>query len=187
MALYNQFDNLPYIPYNIIYNIFDNENLWKLIYYPDYDCLSKPALTNEQKSDLIWKNQDRMEEYNIFLTSLNENMIPISKTFIMLYDVDISPDNHIVSTVAYEFRILTGGKISMAESNGIPCNRLDLIKMEILKSLNGKDIAGVGVLQFNQKLTRLCASRTGTIGNNRDFTGTNLVLATQVGSVNSKC
>ena len=83
MALYNQFDNLPYIPYNIIVNIFNNEDLWKLIYYPDYDCLSKPALTDAQKSELIWKNQDRMEEYNIFLTSLMMVLIRLKKTTVL--------------------------------------------------------------------------------------------------------
>lgn len=187
MALYNQFDNLPYVPYNIIVKLFENDNLWKMIYYNTYDCLSQAPLTMEQKSDLIWKDQDRMEDYNIFLSSLNENMLPESKTFIKLYNLDMSPDNHIVSTVAYQFEIFCGGKISMIDYNGIPANRLDVIKMEVLKVLNGEDVAGVGVLQFNSKLTRLCRSGSGTLGDGRKFHGTNLVMATQISSVSSKC
>lgn len=186
MALYNTFESLPIIPYNIIVKLFENENFWKLLYYPIYECLNEANLTIEQKSDLIWKGQDRMEEYGIFLSSLNENMIPNAKTFMKLYTVDMSPDNHIISTVSYQFDVLTGGKISLVNYEGIPSNRLDVIKMEILKTLNGQDVAGVGVLQFNTKLTRLCNSRAGIIGNGT-FHGTNLVLATQIGSVSSGC
>lgn len=185
MALYNQFDALPYIPYNIIVKLYENENFWKLLYYPTYMCLSEDALTIDQKSALIWKGQDRMEDYNVFLSSLDENMMPDAKTFIKLYTVDISPDNHVLSTVAYQFEILCGGKLAIVEYEGIPSNRLDVIKMEILRVLNGVDIAGVGVLQFNTRLTRLCNSRSGIIGNGKTFCGTNLVLATQIGTVKS--
>ena len=42
MAMYNDFLSMPYIPYRIIeYLAYNNENLWKILKYNTYDCLSQ--------------------------------------------------------------------------------------------------------------------------------------------------
>ena len=47
MALYNDYKFMPYIPYRILeYLANNNENLWKILKYDTYDCLSKEDLTN---------------------------------------------------------------------------------------------------------------------------------------------
>ena len=68
---------------------------------------------------------------------------------------------------------------TLVKLNGVTCNRGDVIEMEIMRTLNGEDVAGVGFLQYDERLSSLCSSRVG-IGNNYTFTGLTIVMATQV-------
>lgn len=180
MALYNKYKIMPYIPYNIIeYLAKNNENLWKILKYNTYDCLYEEDLTFEEKMNLIWSHQGDQENYNIFLTALVENSIPVEKTIIKLYKDFTVPTNHINGIALYEFDILYGGKISMIDYNGYPCNRGDVVEAEILATLNGVDVGGVGVLQFNHKKSSMSKS-ANNIGDNKSFTGTGLVMVVDI-------
>ena len=68
MAMYNNYKFMPYIPYRIIeYLAYNNENLWKILKYNTYDCLSNDDLTFEEKMQLVWSYQSNQEDYRIFL------------------------------------------------------------------------------------------------------------------------
>ena len=57
--MYNSLSRLPSIGYNILVYLAREpsaENIWKMLKYNDYDCLSKPNLTFSEKMELIWKN-----------------------------------------------------------------------------------------------------------------------------------
>ena len=55
--MYNSLSKLPTIPYNIlVYLARQDEIIWKLLKYNDYDALSKPDLTFDEKIALIWKS-----------------------------------------------------------------------------------------------------------------------------------
>ncbi len=184
--IFNSFDTLPFIPYNIISHLAQDpnaENFWKLIYYNEYDCLSQPNLTLAQKVSLIWNGYDgkKQEDCNIFLTFQVEDMQTDARTFLKLYKVHSDPINRNVATLAYNFDIQFGGKIAIVQYEGIPCNRADLVEMEILKSLNGADVAGAGFLQYNDDLSNLCQSRFN-LGNNTNYTGVCVVMAVQISS-----
>lgn len=188
MALYNQFTSLPFIPYKIVMALIENDNLCKLLYYNTYDCLDKPNLTYEQKIEMIWsQNDNRMDKYNIFLTNTMSNEMTDAKCMLQCYRYDTKPDNYVISTLCYRFDFLFGSTTAMVEYGGYPCNRGDVFEMELMKSLNGKDVAGIGYLQYNRMLSRLCGSNVG-IGNNSTFTGVSIVMATQIGDVdNGNC
>lgn len=186
MNSYNTYSTMPYIPYKIVMALIDNENLFKLLYYSTYDALSKPNLTVKQKQDMIWNGQDRTDDYTIFLTNIQPNLETIARPVLKIYRYDTLPQNYVNSVISYQFDILFGTKIPMVEYNGVPCNRGDLIEMELMKSLNGKDVAGVGFLQFSRELSNLSRSRVG-IGNNYTFTGVSIVMSTiytDAGNVN---
>lgn len=176
---FNKFTGLPFIPYRIVEKLTENENLFKLLKYNTYDCLGSDNLTLDEKLAMVWKDQPNMEDYNIFLTNIEANELSDSKTFLKIYKYDMLPDNPVLSTVAYKFDVLYGTKNALVEYQGVPCNRSDVIEMEIMKTLNGADVAGVGMLQFNHELSRLCRSMM-TIGNNDTFTGTTIIMATQL-------
>ena len=189
MAMYNNFISMPYIPYRIIeYLANNNENLWKILKYNTYDCLSEDDLTFEEKMELVWSHEANQEDYNIFLTALVENMIPVSGTIIKIYKEMTLPRNHINAVAGYEIDILYGGKIALVEYNGIPCNRGDVCEAEILSTLNGVEVDGVGKLEFSMK--KLGSSRSSlNIGDNKSFTGTSLLMGVDISDIgdNSSC
>lgn len=181
--LYNKYEFMPFIPYRVIEHLaVHNDNLWKILKYNDYDCLSKPDLTFEEKLALIWNQEGNQEDYNVFFSQLIENMIPESKTILKLYKILTTPKDTIRGVSSYEFDILYGGKIALVKYNGIPCNRGDVVEAELLKTLNGADVGGVGMLQFNTKLSS--ASRSSlNLGNSKTFTGTSLILNVEMSDV----
>ena len=183
MALYNDYKFMPYIPYRILeYLANNNENLWKILRYDTYDCLSQPDLSFEEKMKLIWSHEGNQEDYRIFITALVENLIPTSTTMLRIYKDVTIPQTHINAIAGYEFDILYGGKISMVEYNGIPCNRGDVCEAEILSTLNGVEVGGVGKLEFSKR--KLGASRSAlNIGDNKNFTGTSLLLAVDISDI----
>ena len=189
MAMYNDFISMPYIPYRIIeYLANNNENLWKILKYNTYDCLSEDDLTFEEKMELVWSHEANQEDYKIFLTALVENMIPVSGTIIKIYKEMTLPRNHINAVAGYEIDILYGGKIALVEYNGIPCNRGDVCEAEILSTLNGVEVDGVGKLEFSMK--KLGSSRSSlNIGDNKSFTGTSLLMGVDISDIgdNSSC
>lgn len=178
--LFNHYEFMPYIPYKIVeYLATNNENLWKILKYNDYECLSKPNLTFEEKIAMIWNREGNQQDFSIFFSQLVENMIPDSKSILKIFKVLTTPRDTIRAVGSYEFDILYGGKIALVEYNGIPCNRGDVVEAEILKTLNGADVGGVGMLQFNTKLST--ASRSSlNLGNSKTFTGTSLVLSVEL-------
>lgn len=183
MAMYNDFISMPYIPYRIIeYLAYNNENLWKILKYNTYDCLSEEDLTFEEKMGLIWSHESNQEDYRIFFTALVENMIPTSETMLKIYKDITIPQSRVNAIAGYEFDILYGGKISLIEYNGVPCNRGDVCEAEILSTLNGVEIGGVGRLEFNTQ--KISASRSAlNIGDNKNFTGTSLLLAIDISDI----
>lgn len=183
MAIYNKYLTMPYIPYKIIeYLAKNNENLWKILKYNDYDCLSKDDLTFEEKMELIWSHENRQEDYNIFITDLIVDSIPNEKTIIKIYKYFTIPENNINANALYEFDILYGGKIAMIDYNGYPCNRGDVCEAEILSTLNGVDVGGVGMLEFNRRKSSM--SKSGlNIGDNKNFTGTSLIMVTNISDI----
>lgn len=182
MSKYNKFNSIPYTPYKIALALVENDNLCKLLYYNTYDALNQPNLTYDQKVGMIWNNNDQMQDYHIYLTNTNANIMTNANTLLQCYRYNTKPINTVVATLCYRFDFLFGSKTAMVEYNGYPCNRGDVFEMELMNTLNGEDVAGVGFLQYNRGLSALCGSDVG-IGNNETFTGVTVVMATQNGDI----
>ena len=121
MAGNNIFTSMPFIPYKIATAILNNDNLCKLLFYDTYDCLSMENLTDNQKEEMIWKDDvDTIDSCRIFLTNTNSKIATKSKTILQCYKFDTSPTNQIISVVCYRFDILFGSDIAMVEYRGVP-------------------------------------------------------------------
>lgn len=178
--MYNSMSRLPQIPYNILtYLALNDEILWKLLAYNDYDALSKPDLTFPEKMDLIWKTGPQ-EEFNVFFTMLVEDAIPESKCILKIYDYYIHANQLYTGTVVYAFDFLYGGQMSLVDYNGVPVSRGDLFINRILEVLNGAEVGGVGKMAFYDDMSRYDFARI-TIGNSKTFTGVQLYLSVNVG------
>jgi len=174
-VMYNTLEQLPYLAYRITNYLFANEVIWKILKYDDYDCLDKPNLTEDEKASLIWTKGDQ-SKCSVFLTPMEVDIIDNSKTVFKLYDYQIVPESHLTSIVCMRFEILCMGKSTMLDYNGYPCSRLSVMKAELVKSLNGSDIGGVGMLEFNNMLSRWCGA-TQSLGNNKNVVGDTLTFA----------
>lgn len=179
--MYNSMSALPSIPYNILTYLAksDNEDLWKLLAYSDYDALSKPNLTFKQKMNLIWRKGPQ-DKFNIFFTPLVEDAIINSKPILKIYQYYIHANQLYTATVVYAFDFLYGGKMSMVEFDGVPVSRGDLLVNYLLTELNGAEVGGVGKLMFFDDLSRYCLAKS-TIGNSKTFTGECLYMAVNIG------
>ena len=178
--MYNSMKELPNIPYKILsYLATEDEIIWKLLKYNDYDALSKPNLSFEEKMDLIWKN-GKQENYSIFLTNLVEDAIAESKCLLKFYDYYIHAKELYYGTVVYAFDFLYGGQMTLVDYNGIPVSRGDLFIHRILEVLNGAKVGGVGKLMFLDDSSRYDLARS-VIGNAKTFTGIQLFLSVDVG------
>lgn len=180
--MFNSMSALPLIPYNILLYLAKNkeaEDIWKMLAYSSYDALSKPNLSLEEKTNLIWKNGSQ-EHFSIFLTPLVEDEITESKSIMKIYNYYIQPNNLFSSVVTYAFDFLYGGNMSMIEYEGTPVSRGDLFIHKILSVLNGADVGGVGRLSFSDDLSRYDVAKS-TIGNSRSFTGVQLYMSVNVG------
>lgn len=179
--MYNSLAALPSASYNIItYLAQNNENIWKMLKYNSYDALSQPNLSMKEKLDLLWKTGPQ-EDYSVFLTNLIEDAICESKCVLKIYQYYIHANPSIyVATPVFAFDFLYGGQMSLVDRNGIPVNRGDLFVHEVLKTLNGVYIGGVGKLLLSDDLSRYSAGRA-VIGNSKTFTGVVLYLSTQMG------
>lgn len=178
--MYNSLSKLPTIPYNIlVYLARQDEIIWKLLKYNDYDALSKPDLTFDEKIGLIWKSGPQ-EKFGVFQTMLVEDAICESKCILKIYDYYIHAKELYSSTAVYAFDFLYGGQMSLVDYEGTPVSRGDLFINRVLTVLNGADVGGVGRLAFFDDMSRYVAGKT-VVGNSKTFTGVQLFMAVNVG------
>ena len=178
--MYNSLSKLPTIPYNIlVYLACRDEIIWKLLKYNDYDALSKPDLTFDEKIALIWKSGPQ-EKFGVFQTMLVEDAICESKCILKIYDYYIHAKELYSSTAVYAFDFLYGGQMSLVDYEGTPVSRGDLFINRVLTVLNGADVGGVGRLAFFDDMSRYVAGKA-VVGNSKTFTGVQLFMAVNVG------
>lgn len=178
--MYNSLSRLPTVPYNILTYLAQNDEIiWKLLKYNDYEALSKPDLTFEEKLELIWRDGPQ-EEYGVFLTNLIEDAIAESKCILKCYQYYIHASALYNSTVVYAFDFLYGGKMALVNYNGIPVSRGDLFINRLLTVLNGVEVGGIGKLIFFDDMSRYDLARS-IIGNSKTFTGVQIFLSTLIG------
>lgn len=174
----NTFNSMPQIPYQILtYLIDNNENLFKLLKYNSTDALQKDDLTKKEKIALLYTEVGKEDDYHIFLKPLIGEEMTDSVTQLRLYKARITPTTNLKAVLNYEFDIVVGTKTNLVyDNNGIPCSRLDMIESEIINSLCGTSMFGVGGFQFNRELSNLCVQNTG-LSNSKSFFGSSFVLA----------
>lgn len=180
--MFNSMSQLPSISYNILVYLARQpsaENLWKMLKYNDYDCLSYDNLTFNEKMEFIWKTGVQ-ENYGVFLTPLVEDAITESKCIMKVYDYYIHNNEPFYSSVVFAFDFLYGGNMSLIDYDGIPASRGDVFIHTILDTLNGADVGGVGKMSFVSDLSRYTVAKA-TIGDSRKFTGVQIFLSTSIG------
>ena len=177
---FNTFKNISKVPYTVIMDyLFYNENIWKLIYYtvdedgkPIARPLERPSLTSKQKRSLIYNGIDDVNKYRVFLSN-----VPISEEVtgqvqqIRIYRDRVLPKDAFMSNATWTIELPCHNAISTIIVDNIIVNRVDLLQEEILETLNGKEIGGIGTLMFSYDSPQRMSDRSDFFRFNTQFSG----------------
>ena len=197
---FNKFHNLDSVESRIINflkdtNTDDCNRMWKLLKYPDVKALYKDNLSALDKKALIYQDRDEAACRIFTFPYVEDNFTEVC-SIIKVYIHSVQPVNHLISTVNIGIDILTHNKISNVyndesdvldggrpvEENISIKNRNTIMLKTILSTLNGANVEGVGVLQFNKELSDKCQAEM-KLSNNRNFYGYAIVLSCQMSGI----
>lgn len=177
---YNRFNNLSDFPFNIIkYLVDNNENIWKILKYPTSDCLSKNNLTELEKLSLIWNGDEHSENYNVFMDSFSgDDVLPTQMSLLRVFPVTIDPKNRVYSQVDIAIECICHYKVNMLDT--YQPRSLRMIE-EVLSTLNGININGIGLLSFENNNTIRSNIARYDIYNDKNYKGYTAKMTTRVG------
>jgi len=117
--------------------------LLKLLKYNSTDALSKSDLTDDEKYSLI--DQIDVDDTRIFMSPFNNTIVEEERSELRLFLGEISPDNKFLAQTVFVFQILVYNTLwPLQDTKQRPIR----ILQEVLKSLNGQYLQGVGQLYF---------------------------------------
>ena len=181
--------------------------LWKVLCSDAPSCLNLPLPSyTEDVIPLIYNgsgsddSSSRQNNKRIFRSANQEEAWIEEGSLIRIYIDSINPVNDYTATVNVGVDILTHNRIididAEESSRNIvdilpdgteifvtKKNRLTVMLRCILGLLNGAHVQGVGVLKYNQELSRMCQSRYA-LWNNRNFGGYKNIFSVQISGVN---
>ena len=197
---FNKFHNLDSVETRIINYLRDTETddcnrMWKLLKYSDMRALYQDKLSKEDKNKLIYQDKNESNCRVFTFPYIEDNFTEVC-SIVKVYIHSMQPVNHLMSTVNVGIDILTHNKISNVYNdegdvldNGRPVeenistkNRNTVMLKAILATLNGANIEGTGVLQFNKALSDKCQAEM-KLSNNRNFYGYTVVLSCQMSGI----
>lgn len=175
---YNPYSTMPNLPYNIIeYLLYNNETIWKLLKYPERDALDKPNLTNEEKALLIYNGEIDSQNYRVFQQEFTDDSFETQCTQLRIFPYGIEPTNRTVGVLDLSFEINTHVKIEHLSNY---TSRINVLISELISTLNGVEIGGMGVLFFDYGRRRTNGMRR--VGsNNKNFFVAKLTMSCNIG------
>ena len=158
--VYNTYPEFPDISYNITKKLMDNNELiWKLLKYNDKDAwkndATHPNLTKAEKGLLIndGSPDEHHEKFRVYFDIGQDNSWDVQACFLRIATTDLYPTNHIVGNVVVAFEICCHYNINTL-SNYV--TRLNLITQQLLETLNGVEVGGLGKIFFDARATNRC-------------------------------
>lgn len=158
-SVYNRFVNISNFSINIINYLIDhNETIWKLLKYETNDALSKPNLTTDEKTNLIYSGMssadnpanyhDIEKEYRIFTKGMSSDAIEEYCSQLHIFLGKLSPQNRVTGRVDMYIQIISHNAILILDN----CqNRNEVLLQQIINTLNGATIEGRTQLSFNKE------------------------------------
>lgn len=177
--VYARFENLPLYQHKIIRYLYNNENIWKLLNYNTPNALKQPNLDQSKKQALVCLNEtdsyiQNTTQYRVFLTDLSDDMWNLQTSFLRVTMLDILPTNRTKGIMSFAIDILTHTKVDILNERK---SRKVCLLSNILSSLNGAEIGGVGKLTFNRQLS-LTDKAVPIAMSNGKFSGYQVILST---------
>lgn len=162
-----ELDNIDNILKNIALKIITNDNICKLLKYNDSFALFED-ITEDEKYELINQDGDTTNT-RIFYQPFNNNTITDERSELRIYYYSFKPDNLYLTKANIGFDLVIHNNLWRLEQGK---QRPTSLFREILKSLNGQEVDGVGELIF---LDAPCVLRFF----NKSFTGYSFMMQTR--------
>lgn len=176
---YNSYTSLRSVCYKIIeYLMLNNDELWKLLKYNTEDALFKENLTMKEKAALIYTGKGDSSDFRVFRSPYIDDVFDKECAQLRIYMESISPDNPVYGTLDVNLEVVSHIKIvDLANYE----NRLEIMLQQLLQTLNGVYIGGIGKFVFDRDISfyDLCKMN---LYNNRNFYGYSLVMSTKIGN-----
>lgn len=182
---YNQYDGLQNFTLFIIQHLMlNNEDIWKLLKYDTQDALEKPNLTREEKASLIYPGAsgDDMDDYRVFRTPYLDDLTTNQQAQLRVYLESVTPDTLLYGTVDVNIEVIC--HVKMIELNDYQ-NRAESIVWQVIKTLNGAEVGGIGKLFFDRNGSFYDLIKMNRY-NNRNFYGYTITMSTKMGNI-SEC
>ena len=147
---------------NISLKLIDNQDLLKLLWFNEKNALSQNNITDTIKYSMI--DQEDLTNTKIFITPFTGAVIEAEKSELRAYLYNVTPDNNILSRTVFNFEVLVHNNLWILDQAK---QRPVRICSEVLKSLNGQEVNGIGRLYFSNRdriqLVRFNENYTGYI------------------------
>jgi hypothetical protein len=157
-----ELNNIDIVFNNIALLLVNNDTIAKCLYYNEEDALSKSSPTQDQRFAMV---KQLAPECRIFNVSPSYLETKENRTEIRMYESAIMSENAYIAEIEYCFDIISHQRTWNLKDGK---RRAMVIANEILKTLNGADVGGVGYMRFfsedNSQLLHL-------IEINEDFLG----------------
>lgn len=181
---FNTFRSIDYLVYGILSKLInENEDIWKLLKYDTSDALSKPALTKQEKSEMIYKGIGTQNDFRVFRSPFVEDMVNDEQTNMRIYIGNVVPTNRSVGIVDIVFEFVTHNKIITLDGY---INRLEHLIQSTIETLNGSDVGGSSLLTFDRN-NNLSNSARLNLYNNRSYIGFSMGMSVHVGDIEKTC
>jgi len=145
---YNKLTQMPQMPYLMISEILtDNDDIWKLLQYNEANALDQPNLTNAQKRAMIYNGSGDESNSRVFTNLFINDSFNEVQTQIRVDVSEVRPDNYVYAQLNVGILILAHNSIMTLNNYE---NRTTRILHELIKTLNGIEINGIGKLVFDR-------------------------------------
>ena len=168
---YNKFTEFPTISYNVIkYLMNNNEMIWKLLNYNVANAYQESNLTLSQKAGLIFDGLGKETDFRVFQYLGQDDSWTIESCSIRVCPIELVPANYVYGNISLGFEIYCHGKINTLSNY---TTRLDTITQQLIETLNGQEVGGIGRLYFDSRASSRCRAQTmGSI----PYRGTGLIF-----------
>jgi hypothetical protein len=137
-----ELNNIDIVFNNVALLLVNNDTISKCLYYNEEDALSQPSLTQDQRFSLV---KQLSPECRVFNVSPSYLVTKETRAEIRMYETAIVAENAYIAEIEYCFDVIVHQRTwNLADGK----RRAMVIANEILKTLNGADIGGVGYMKF---------------------------------------
>ena len=173
---YNDYSLIRDLPTIIINYLFENSpDFWKLLKYSQ-NPLSKPDLTNEEKSKMIGKSSFNTEKYNVLFQKYTTDAVVKAITQVRVFVDNVSSYGRTNALARIIFQVVVNNNEMIINTPMSKNDKRDVAIMQtIVQALNGVKVDKTKSQMFiNNQIDRFAGAQQ--VSYNNDYSGFQLTM-----------